>query len=94
MKEIELNRLFNLLDIGGDGKLSREDLRMAAEILGWSWREAPLYTTATSSPEKIGSAHTNAGGETGGVIFELLERSIEEGNQYFPLDITSYRCYV
>jgi nicotinamidase-related amidase len=35
--------LFEELDLEGDGKLSREEVRGAARLFGWYWREAPLY---------------------------------------------------
>lgn len=41
--KMELRNFFNLLDIDGDGELSRADLRRAAGMLGWSWREAPVF---------------------------------------------------
>jgi len=35
--------LFNLLDANQDGELSRTDLHLAAQQLGWHWYHAPLY---------------------------------------------------
>ncbi|MCP4692949.1 MAG: hypothetical protein GY859_33215 [Desulfobacterales bacterium] len=39
---MELNDLFNILDVNKDGALSRSDLHDAAKQLGWHWPEAPL----------------------------------------------------
>ncbi len=38
-----VDELFNLLDLDGDGQLSRSELHDAARRLGWHWHEAPLY---------------------------------------------------
>lgn len=40
---MKLNRLFESLDLDGDGLLSRADLHAAARALGWGWPEAPVY---------------------------------------------------
>ncbi len=38
-----LNELFNILDLNKDGELSRSELHIAAERLGWHWYEAPIF---------------------------------------------------
>ena len=35
--------LFNLLDLNQDGELSRAELHLAAQRLGWHWYHASLY---------------------------------------------------
>jgi hypothetical protein len=37
------DELFDVLDPGSDGELSRTDLLRAAHRLGWHWREAPFF---------------------------------------------------
>lgn len=37
------DELFDLLDLDADDALSRTELHRAARLLGWHWREAPLY---------------------------------------------------
>ena len=34
--------LFDILDLNGDGELSRSELHRAAKRLGWQWHEAPI----------------------------------------------------
>ena len=40
---MDFSRLFDALDLEGDGALSREELNTAAVHLGWHWREAPVF---------------------------------------------------
>lgn len=40
---MDFGRLFDALDLDGDGALSREELNTAAVRLGWHWREAPVF---------------------------------------------------
>jgi hypothetical protein len=35
--------LFELLDLNKDGRVSRSELHTAAERMGWSWQEAPIF---------------------------------------------------
>jgi nicotinamidase-related amidase len=37
------DELFDALDLGRDGELSRRELHDAARRLGWHWRQAPVY---------------------------------------------------
>ncbi len=37
-----LNELFDILDSNKDGELSRSELHIAAERMGWHWHEAPV----------------------------------------------------
>jgi nicotinamidase-related amidase len=37
------DQLFDLLDLDQDGKLSRKELRDAAQRLRWHWQQAPIY---------------------------------------------------
>jgi hypothetical protein len=37
-----LNELFDILDINKDGELSRSELHIAAQRMGWHWHEAPI----------------------------------------------------
>lgn len=41
--EMTYDELFDELDLGLDGKLSRQELHQAAVRLGWQWHEAPIY---------------------------------------------------
>lgn len=38
-----VDELFDALDLGSDGELSRAELHSAARHLGWHWPQAPLY---------------------------------------------------
>lgn len=38
-----METLFHMLDVDGDGELSRTDLHTAARRLGWQWQEAPIF---------------------------------------------------
>lgn len=37
-----LNELFDILDLNKDGELSRSELHIAAQRMGWHWHEAPV----------------------------------------------------
>ena len=40
---MSINELFDILDLNRDGALSRSELHVAANRLGWHWHEAPLF---------------------------------------------------
>ena len=40
---MNVNAVFDLLDLNNDGELSRSELHVAAKRLKWHWNEAPLF---------------------------------------------------
>lgn len=80
--------LFEELDLEGDGKLSREEVRGAARLFGWHWREAPFYALldflTVRDPldrDAFLSCMGQVAGDPQGVYGQVLIREAREWNR-------------